>query len=59
MSRATMDLVIETRGLTRQFAGFTAVQDVDLRVRRGSIHALIGPDGAGKRSSVDLPEGRC
>jgi branched-chain amino acid transport system ATP-binding protein len=41
------DLVIETRGLTKEFAGFTAVQGVDLRVRRGSIHALIGPNGAG------------
>ena len=42
------DLVIETRDLTKVFAGFTAVQDVDLRIRRGSIHALIGPNGAGK-----------
>jgi hypothetical protein len=45
---ATMDLFIETRGLTKQFAGFIAVQGVNLRVRRGSIHALIGPNGAGR-----------
>ncbi|MGH6916211.1 MAG: ABC transporter ATP-binding protein, partial [Geminicoccaceae bacterium] len=48
------DLVIETRGLTKQFAGFTAVQDVDLRVRRGAIHALIGPNGAGKTTVFNL-----
>jgi branched-chain amino acid transport system ATP-binding protein len=48
------DLVIETRGLTKQFAGFTAVRDVDLRVRRGSIHALIGPNGAGKTTVFNL-----
>jgi branched-chain amino acid transport system ATP-binding protein len=48
------DLVIETRALTKQFAGFTAVQDVDLRVRRGSIHALIGPNGAGKTTVFNL-----
>jgi len=48
------DLVIETRGLTKEFAGFTAVRDVDLRVRRGSIHALIGPNGAGKTTVFNL-----
>jgi branched-chain amino acid transport system ATP-binding protein len=48
------DLVIETRELTKEFAGFTAVQDVNLRVRRGSIHALIGPNGAGKTTVFNL-----
>jgi branched-chain amino acid transport system ATP-binding protein len=48
------DLVIETRDLTKLFAGFTAVQDVNLRVRRGSIHALIGPNGAGKTTVFNL-----
>jgi branched-chain amino acid transport system ATP-binding protein len=48
------DLIIETRGLSKQFAGFTAVQDVHLKVRRGSIHALIGPNGAGKTTVFNL-----
>jgi branched-chain amino acid transport system ATP-binding protein len=48
------DLIIETRGLTKEFAGFTAVQDVHLKVRRGSIHALIGPNGAGKTTVFNL-----
>jgi ABC-type branched-subunit amino acid transport system ATPase component len=34
------DLVIETRELTKVFAGFTAVQDVNLRIRRGSRRLL-------------------
>ena len=42
------DLILETRGLTKEFKGFVAVSDVNLKVRRGSIHALIGPNGAGK-----------
>ncbi len=46
--------VLETRGLTKEFGGFTAVHDVDLRVRRGSIHALIGPNGAGKTTCFNL-----
>ena len=42
------DVILETRGLTKEFRGFVAVKDVSLRVRRGTIHALIGPNGAGK-----------
>ena len=48
------DYVIETRGLTKEFKGFTAVNKVDLRVRRGTIHALIGPNGAGKTTCFNL-----
>ncbi|RKR31324.1 MULTISPECIES: ABC transporter ATP-binding protein [Paraburkholderia] len=48
------NFILETRGLTRVFAGFTAVKSVDLRVRRGSIHSLIGPNGAGKTTCFNL-----
>lgn len=48
------DLIIETVGLTKEFRGFTAVKDVNLKVRRGSIHALIGPNGAGKTTCFNL-----
>jgi branched-chain amino acid transport system ATP-binding protein len=48
------DLILETRGLTKEFRGFTAVQGVDLRVYRGTIHALIGPNGAGKTTVFNL-----
>jgi branched-chain amino acid transport system ATP-binding protein len=40
------DDILVTRGLTKEFKGFVAVNNVSLRVRRGSIHALIGPNGA-------------
>ncbi|MCB1504073.1 MAG: ABC transporter ATP-binding protein [Hyphomicrobiaceae bacterium] len=46
--------VIETRALTKQFSGFKAVNNVDLKVRRGTIHALIGPNGAGKTTCFNL-----
>ena len=46
--------VLQTRGLTKVFAGFTAVKDVELNVRRGSINALIGPNGAGKTTCFNL-----
>lgn len=48
------DYIIETRGLTKEFRGFTAVNDVNLQVRRGTIHALIGPNGAGKTTVFNL-----
>ncbi|ESJ18694.1 ABC transporter ATP-binding protein [Cupriavidus gilardii] len=48
------ETILETRNLTKEFKGFTAVSDVNLRVRRGSIHALIGPNGAGKTTCFNL-----
>ena len=48
------EFILETRGLTKEFAGFVAVHDVNLRVRRGHIHALIGPNGAGKTTCFNL-----
>src|ERR1700709_150884 len=48
------DTILETRGLTKEFPGFTAVRDVELKVKRGSIHALIGPNGAGKTTCFNL-----
>jgi branched-chain amino acid transport system ATP-binding protein len=48
------DIILSTSGLTKEFAGFTAVNGVDLRVKRGTIHALIGPNGAGKTTCFNL-----
>ncbi len=48
------DHILETRDLTKEFKGFTAVQEVNLQVQRGAIHALIGPNGAGKTTVFNL-----
>lgn len=48
------DVILETRNLTKGFKGFIAVNDVNFKVRRGSIHALIGPNGAGKTTFFNL-----
>ncbi len=50
----TAELILETRGLTKEFKGFVAVNQVDLKVKRGHIHALIGPNGAGKTTFFNL-----
>ena len=46
--------ILQTEGLTKEFKGFTAVDDVNLKVKRHDIHALIGPNGAGKTTVFNL-----
>jgi len=48
------DVILEARGLTKEFKGFFAVNNVNLSVRRHTIHALIGPNGAGKTTCFNL-----
>ncbi|WJS86573.1 ABC transporter ATP-binding protein [Paracoccus sp. TOH] len=47
-------VVLSARGLGKDFAGFTAVNNVDLDVEHARIHALIGPNGAGKTTVFNL-----
>jgi drug efflux transport system ATP-binding protein len=46
--------IIETRGLTRRFGALTAVDHLDLSVGRGEIFGLVGPDGAGKTTTLRM-----
>jgi branched-chain amino acid transport system ATP-binding protein len=48
---------ITTRGLSKHFRGFKAVDSVDLDVRAGTVHALVGPNGAGKTTLFNLLSG--
>jgi branched-chain amino acid transport system ATP-binding protein len=48
-----MTALIEARGVTKRFSGFTALSDVDLSVRSGERVGLIGPNGSGKSTLVN------
>ncbi len=52
-----VDAVIETRGITREFDAFRAVDDVSITIERGSITGLIGPNGAGKTTFFNVLAG--
>jgi branched-chain amino acid transport system ATP-binding protein len=49
--------LLEVRGLTKDFRGFRAVDNVDLRVGEGAVHALVGPNGAGKTTLFNMLTG--
>jgi ABC-2 type transport system ATP-binding protein len=49
-----MDPIIETRDLTRRFGPITAVDHLNLTVARGEIFGLVGPDGAGKTTTLRM-----
>ena len=47
-ARADGDIAIELRGITKRFPGVVANDKVDLVVRRGDVHAIVGENGSGK-----------
>lgn len=48
------ELLLEANNLTKQFGTLTAVDDLSLRLERGEIYGLVGPDGAGKTTTIRM-----
>jgi branched-chain amino acid transport system permease protein len=51
------DIVLSVKALSKHFGGLKAVDDVDFEVRRGGVHALIGPNGSGKTTTLNVLSG--
>jgi branched-chain amino acid transport system permease protein len=51
------NMVLEVKGLSKYFGGLKAVDGVDIEVRRGGVHALIGPNGSGKTTTLNVLSG--
>ena len=49
-----MEYTIRTRGLTRRFGPYTAVDSVDINVRKGEIYGFLGANGAGKTTAIRM-----
>lgn len=49
--------LLEASGVTKNFAGLTALDHVDLGVEEGSVHSIIGPNGAGKSTLLNVLTG--
>jgi branched-chain amino acid transport system permease protein len=51
------EVLLTVKGLAKNFGGLKAVDGVDMEVRRGMIHALIGPNGSGKTTILNMLSG--
>ena len=51
------DYILEMRDITKEFPGVKALQDVNLQVERGEIHAICGENGAGKSTLMKVLSG--
>ena len=49
--------ILEMRNITKTFPGVKALENVNLRVRQGEIHAVVGENGAGKSTLMKVLSG--
>lgn len=57
VAAAGTDAILDVRGVLMQFSGLKALNDVNLTVKRGTIHGLIGPNGSGKSTMMNVLTG--
>lgn len=57
MSETKTPIVLEVKNLTKRFAGLVAVNNLSMEIHKNRIHTLIGPNGSGKTTTVNLITG--
>ena len=50
-------MIIETKGLSKRFGNFYALSNINLSVKKGEIHGLVGENGAGKSTLIKILTG--
>ena len=55
--RADGSIILAVRRLSKHFGGLKAVDEVDFAVKRNNVHALIGPNGSGKTTTLNVLSG--
>ena len=51
------EVILEMKHITKAFSGVKALDDVNLQVKKGEIHALCGENGAGKSTLMNVLSG--
>ena len=51
------DIILKAEGVTKKFGGIIALDNAQLEVRRGEVHALVGANGAGKSTLIKIITG--
>lgn len=51
------DYILEMRHIVKEFSGVRALNDVNLKIKRGEVHALCGENGAGKSTLMNVLSG--
>ena len=51
------DVLLQTRGVKKDFGGLRAIRDLTFQIRRGEIFSIIGPNGSGKTTTFNLVTG--
>ena len=58
MNEVSTDYVLEMKGITKAFPGVLALDRVNLKVRKGTVHVLVGENGAGKSTLMKILSGQ-